>query len=80
MNKPGLKTTEAWISFVIIAIGLLMASGLLADGSKEMRAAGLATALLKALMYTWSRTHVKTAGEIVDDEEFDDNTPQGGAA
>lgn len=72
MNKPGLQTTEAWISFVIVAIGLLMASGLLADGSKEMRAAGLATALLKALMYTWSRTHVKTAGEFVEDDDGDD--------
>lgn len=77
--KPGIQTTEAWISFVIVGLGLLMASGLIADGSKEMRAAGLATALLKALMYTWSRTHVKTAGEaeVFDDEDDDD--PDGAA-
>jgi len=58
--KSGLQTTEGWITFAIVVVGLLMASGLLADGV-PLKIAGLAAGVLKALAYTWSRTTVKTA-------------------
>ena len=61
--KSGIKTTEAWITFAIVAVGLVIASGLLPVDSIPMRIASLAAAVLKALAYTWSRTMVKTTDE-----------------
>jgi uncharacterized membrane protein len=58
--KSGLQTTEGWITFAIVVVGLVIASGLLPVDSTAMKIAGLAAAVLKALAYTWSRTVVKT--------------------
>lgn len=57
----GIKTSEFWLTVIIIALGSFMASGLVGDGSTPMRIAGMAAATLKGAMYTMSRAKVKAA-------------------
>lgn len=56
---PGYKTSEFWITVVVVALGALMSSGLLAGDSSVMRVAGVVMSTLKALGYTASRTLLK---------------------
>lgn len=58
--KPGGTTSEFFVTMLIIVGGLLMASPLLTN-STAVNVTGLVVAALKAGMYTWSRTQVKTA-------------------
>ena len=60
-TKPGIATSEFWLSLVAVILGALAASGLIADGSTAMRVVGLAITVLAALGYTGSRTVVKKA-------------------
>lgn len=63
--KPGWRTTEFWLSSAAKLLGILFASGVIGDGTVEMRIAGLAAMLLAALGYTVSRAVVKAAGIAV---------------
>ncbi len=63
--KPGYQTTEFWLSSAATVLGLLFASGILADGSLAMRIAGLAASVLGTLGYTVSRGVVKAAGLLL---------------
>ena len=57
--RPGYKTTEFWLSAVAVILGLLMASGAIADGSTAAVIVGGASTLLASLGYTAARAKVK---------------------
>lgn len=66
--KPGLLTTELWVSIAVAVTGIFLAIGKI---TPEQQAewvriaevvAGAAIAILAALGYTRSRTQVKTGG------------------
>lgn len=58
-TKPGYKTTEFWLSVVAMAVGAVMASGIVETDSGFDKALGLAATILASLGYTVSRTMVK---------------------
>lgn len=58
-KKPGYKTSEFWLATAAMAIGVLFASGVVADGGALDKILGLAVSILGALGYTVSRTLVK---------------------
>lgn len=60
--KPGIKTTEFWLSLTAILLGALTTSGLLGEGSTAARIAGLAVTVLAALGYTAARSKTKSGG------------------
>lgn len=62
--KPGPKTTEFWFTLLGNLIGALMSSGLLADGSKEMKICGVVMMMLTTLGYTVSRGWVKKSAMV----------------
>jgi hypothetical protein len=57
--KPGIKTTEFWLSLAAMVVGTMMASGVFADGSMPMKIGGMAMSILAALGYTYNRTKLK---------------------
>ncbi len=63
--KPGILTTEFALSALAHALGWLMASGVIADGSTWARAIGAALALISFLGYGAMRTIVKTAAALL---------------
>ena len=58
---PGLKTTEFYLAAIATFIGLLMTSGMFADGSTAMRIAGVAAMALASIGYSTSRGTAKSA-------------------
>lgn len=58
--KPGATTSEFVVTMLIILGGLLMSTPLITSNT-IINAIGLGVAFLKAAVYTWSRTQVKTA-------------------
>lgn len=60
--KPGWKTTEFWLSLVVIIIGALLSSGLLEGTGKWQQIVGAIASVLTALGYTWTRGRVKGGG------------------
>lgn len=59
VEKPGFKTTEFWLSVLVILAGLVMASGLVLEGSMAGKIVGGVLAVLSQLGYTASRSKVK---------------------
>lgn len=62
--KPGYKTTEFWLTLAAVAVGALLASGVVGDESMVAKIAGVAQATLAQLGYTWSRGSVKAAAAL----------------
>ena len=58
--KPGYKTTEFWLSAIATIVGLVLASGLIVEGSSVARIVGGVVAVLAALGYTASRAKIKS--------------------
>lgn len=58
--KAGVKTSEFWLTLVVEAIGALMASGAIADGSKTAMICGAVLSILGVLGYQAQRTKAKT--------------------
>jgi hypothetical protein len=58
--KPGYKTTEFWLSTVAALVGIVMASGLVADDSAVTQILGAVMAVLSGMGYTAARGVVKT--------------------
>ncbi len=58
---PGWKTSEAWISFLVIVLGALPSSGLIDDSSSIAKIVGLIVAALSAINYTYQRSALKRA-------------------
>lgn len=59
MDKSGFKTSEFWLMIVASIFGILMASGIIVEGSIWYQIVGGAIAILSSLGYTWSRTKIK---------------------
>ncbi len=62
--KPGWKTSEFWITLVVMLLGAFMASGAVVDGHWSLQLVGLAVAGLKASGYTSGRAKVKVADSL----------------
>ena len=58
-NKAGYKTTEFWLSFVALLVGVVSASGLLPNEGPWQQVLGVATTALVALGYTGARLTLK---------------------
>jgi hypothetical protein len=58
--KPGVKTTEFWLSLLSVLLGAFMGSGLLPGDSPAVRGAGAILAALTALGYSISRGLAKS--------------------
>lgn len=59
--KPGWKTSEAWISFVTLIIGVIPSSGLTTNAPLLTQIVGMVIAALAALHYTGQRVALKRA-------------------
>jgi len=57
--KPGWKTSEFWVTFVIAAVSLLGTSGAIVEGSQTEKIVGYILAALLALGYTGIRGSLK---------------------
>lgn len=55
MGRPGWKTTEFWLSALASIVGLLMASGIVGDGSIVAQALGMIATALASAGYAGSR-------------------------
>lgn len=62
--KPGYKTSEFWLTLLVVLLGALMASGAFGDEHIAMNAAGMAMATLKALGYDAARARTKSSESI----------------
>lgn len=60
-TKPGYKTTEFWLSTAATIIGILIASGAIADTTALGRAIAFIGSALAAAGYTYGRALVKKA-------------------
>lgn len=58
--KPGWKTSEFWLSVAAVAVGSIVASGVVPADSVWERLVGLAVAGLAALGYTGCRLALKS--------------------
>lgn len=63
--KAGIKSSEAWVTFIVLALAGLISSGLVGAMTPTGKAIVFASGALKAMFYTWSRTQVKTAASIL---------------
>ncbi len=59
-SKPGIKTSEWWLSLAALITGALLSSGLVSNSLALQCIGGVAT-LLTALGYQVSRSFVKTS-------------------
>lgn len=57
--KSGWLTSEHLLTLIVVIIGSLMTSGLIADGSTVAKIAGAAMATLSAMGYAYNRTQLK---------------------
>ena len=60
-TKPGFKTTELWFSTAAAVIGILFASGAIAEGSSIDKIIGMAATVLAGMGYSISRGLSKKA-------------------
>ena len=60
-TKPGFKTTEFWFSTAAAVIGILFASGAIAEGSNIDKIVGMAAPVLAGMGYSISRGLSKKA-------------------
>ena len=59
--KSGYKTTEFWFSSIAELLGILFASGAIAEGSSIEKVMGMAASVLVVLGYSVSRGFSKRA-------------------
>lgn len=61
LPEPGWKTSEMWLTLIPIGLGVLLTSGLFADGSLWAKLIGAAIAMFSAFGYGVQRAAVKSA-------------------
>ena len=61
--KPGYKSTEFWMKSTVAVAGIVMASGVLVEGSELFKIVGMVISLGAALGYTAARTKAKMADD-----------------
>lgn len=59
--EPGYRSSEAWLTFLAMALGAVPSSGLVAGAPLAAQLVGMAIAALAVLGYTTSRTSLKRA-------------------
>jgi hypothetical protein len=64
-GKPGVKTTEFWLTAIVTIAGLVVASGVFPSESPWVKVAGLVVSAGAALGYTAVRGGVKKAANLV---------------
>ncbi len=62
--KPGYKTTEFYLTLLVMLLGTLMASGLIGPEHWIAGVVGMALAALKAMGYTSGRSKQKVADSL----------------
>jgi len=60
-QRSGIRTTEFWITLVVVIAGLLPTSGLFPEGHWAVKVCGLVVSVAAALGYTVARGSVKKA-------------------
>lgn len=60
MAKSGIKSSESWLTLLVIILGGLLSTGIIGDGSQAAQYVGGAIVILKSLGYTASRTILKS--------------------
>lgn len=58
-HKPGYKTTEFWLTLAAVLVGLLMASGVIGDGSALGKGLAFIASALASAGYSYARGIVK---------------------
>jgi hypothetical protein len=61
MDRKGLRTTEFWLSLLVVVLGALQVAGLLGQGSLVEKVAGAVLAVLAQLGYGAMRVKLKLA-------------------
>ena len=59
--KPGIKTTEFWLSLLAMLVTALYASGLIGEGGTVAKVASFVALVLTSLGYTVSRSLAKSS-------------------
>lgn len=63
MDRPGIQTTEFWVTVGMIVLSALVATGVISDNDANELGellTPLITAAIPVVAYIWSRTKVKT--------------------
>ncbi|NRA40564.1 MAG: hypothetical protein HRU15_20635 [Planctomycetes bacterium] len=68
-KKPGIRSTEFWLSTGATVLGIILASGAIPDGGMAAQIIGGIVSVLASLGYTASRTQVKVAAEITQSDK-----------
>lgn len=61
--KPGIRTTEFWLTLIAVLASAVLASGLLPHESVTTKIVGIVGAVLASMGYGAARTHAKTTAE-----------------
>ena len=65
--KTGIKTTEFWLTAIVILAGLIPTSGLIPEGHWAVKVCGLVVSVAAALGYTWQRGSAKARAAATKD-------------
>lgn len=61
--KPGIKTTEFWLTLIANVLGIALLTGIVVPGSEVAKWAGLLTMVLATYGYQYTRAQVKAKVE-----------------
>ena len=73
--RPGWKTSEFWVTFVVATVSLMFTSGVVVEGSTTEKVVGYIVAALVALGYTGVRGSLKKIEAIKDGDNGDSEKP-----
>lgn len=59
--KAGWKTSELWVTIIVVGSGVALTAGLIGDNSAIAKVAGAVMSTVKGVAYVWSRTQLKKA-------------------
>ena len=60
-KKPGYRTSEFWLTLACLIFGMLLASGVVTEGSNAERIVAFGASVLASFGYSFSRGMVKKA-------------------
>lgn len=66
-TKPGIKTSEFWLSFAVVVVAVLGASGLFGETSGWAKALDFIAAALAAMGYTTARALTKSSENKIEE-------------
>jgi hypothetical protein len=65
MERTGIRTTEFWLTALVVLAGLIPTSGLIPEGHWAVKICGLVVSVAAALGYTWQRGNIKGAAKLL---------------